>query len=153
LEFMNEPAASSSVAPQQAGPARRGPAILGIAATLLLALTAMTMLLIATLRVPAVQHVLVVRSGPEWEGVQLIVEGEHLTLPMGGSIEKLGNFIVPFYLPAGVYTLYVRDRGELLHTEEVNLSIGDKEIDLARIRSASRPTTRPRDPADRPDGA
>jgi hypothetical protein len=115
-----------------------------IVITILLAAATVALLLYASLKTPTRQHVLVVRSGAEWEGVVLQVEGDSLPEPKHTRIEKLGNYMVPFFLPAGQYTLHVIDQGQEVYTRQVALTDKDvEEIDLTRVRGIVRPASQP----------
>jgi hypothetical protein len=123
---------------------RRAGIVLGIAAAILLALGTIALLLHAALKTPSQQHVLVVRSGPAWQGVDLIVESGSLPEPKVGTIDQLGRFTVPFFLPPGEYTLKVRSQGEFIYSERVNLNVhAVREIDLTRAAVTTQPSTRP----------
>jgi hypothetical protein len=117
--------------------------------TIVLAGATVGLLVRAAWKAPTRQHVLMIRSGPEWEGVELIVEGGSLPEPAVASIEHWGNYTVPFFLPSGQYTLKVKSNGEQIYATHVNLVEQEvQEIDLTRkgvtTRPASRPATQPR---------
>jgi hypothetical protein len=123
---------------------RRGPILAAIVAAALLASAIVALLLLASLKTPTHQHVLVVRSSADWDGVELIVEGDRLAGPKSTHIEKLGNYMVPFFLPAGQYTLRVIDQGQQIYTKQIKLTTVEvEEIDLTRVRGIVRPATRP----------
>jgi hypothetical protein len=116
--------------------------------SIVLAAATVVLLLRSTLKAPTRQHVLVIRSGPEYEGIELIVEGDALPRPTVGYVETAGNFTVPFFLPAGDYTLRVRSQGQQLYTTRVDLSEQQvAEVDLTRkvtTLPSTQPSTRPR---------
>ena len=134
--------------PEPASRPRRGPVWFGMVVTIVIAAATVSLLLRSALQAPARQHVLVIRSGPQYEGIELIVEGDALPRPTVGYVEPAGNFTVPFFLPPGDYTLRVKSQGQLLYSTRVSLSDRQvEEIDLTRkvtTLPSTQPSTRPR---------
>ena len=108
----------------------------------------LTMLFYHAMTEPQPTRVIVVRGNAEWEGIDLIVTGGNLDEPRATKFEKLGKYVVPFYLWPGKYTLHVQNQGVEVFKRDVNLYETETEdIDLIRAGATTRPATRPVDAA------
>jgi hypothetical protein len=135
------PAAANSVDDPLARP-RRSAVVIAILVTVLLAASIFALLFYRGYVLPEPTRVLVVRADSSWDGIELTVEGESLREPRVTHIEKLGNFVVPFFLWPGKYTLHVKSQGADVLTRNFDLTNNPSdEIDLTRVMSA--PTTSP----------
>jgi hypothetical protein len=139
----SNPASSDGIEPTTR-PRSRAP-ITAITLTVLLTVVLIGVLLYQAYTYPQPSRVLVVRGNAEWEGADLIVEGRSLAEPRVAQFQKLGNYVVPFYLWPGKYTLRVRSRGVEVFTKSFVDLFDTKtaEIDLILEGATTRPTTKP----------
>jgi hypothetical protein len=132
---------ASSIAGEQ--PPRRAMAIMAILSTALLGGSILGLLFYRAAAMPKPNRVILVRANSAWHGVELSVEGGSLQHPQVTGVERLGNYVVPFFVWPGKYTLRVRDEtGAEIFSKQFDLTSDEvKEVDLAEIGSGLRPTT------------
>jgi hypothetical protein len=87
---------------------------------------------------------IVVRGNSDWDGIELCVQGGPLATPQITKFEKLGHYIIPFYLWPGKYLLVARSQGNELYRREVDLTRHEiEDIDLVRAGVTTQPATQP----------
>ncbi|HVT90541.1 MAG TPA: hypothetical protein VHD56_16925 [Tepidisphaeraceae bacterium] len=122
----------------------RGPIVLGVIATLIVAATSLAVLIYHAVASPEPSRVLIIRADRGWQNVQLTVEGGALSQPTTVSIDKLGNYIVPFFLWPGKYTLHVRNQGTEVYSKQFDLvNERSQELDLIAAGATTQPATAP----------
>jgi hypothetical protein len=131
----------------------RAAAILGILLTILLAGSILAFLFYRSITAPQPNRVIVVRGSSEWHGVDLSVDGGNLKVPQVTGIEKLGNYVVPFFVWPGIYTLHVKNAGVEIYSKQFDMTTEViEELDLNRTGVPSPTTRAATNPSDVPPG-
>ncbi len=123
---------------------KRSRVIASILLTLLLSSGSLFVLFYYATTRPQPNCTIVVRGNRDWEGIELTVQGGTLAAPQVTKFEKLGNYVIPFYLWPGKYKLVARNQGVEVFSKEVDLTRRDLEdIDLVRAGASTQPATQP----------
>ena len=121
-------------------PPRRSTVILGIIAASVLFVAVVSLLLFRSLAGREPSHVAYVQGNEKWLGAELILTGPSLTHPYGAVLDRSDRFSVPFFVPAGQYTLVVRVGGAEVHRQQFEL--GAERVHYLSL-APDGPATRP----------
>jgi hypothetical protein len=123
---------------------KRSRVMMSILLTLLLCSGSLFVLFYYATTHPQPNCTIVVRGNRDWDGIELAVQGGALEKPQVTKFERLGNYVIPFYLWPGKYTLVARNQGVEVFSRDVDLTRHDLEdIDLVRAGASTRPATQP----------
>jgi hypothetical protein len=119
---------------------QRSAIALGIMATLILAGGSLAILIYHSMSSPEPNRVLIIQADRDWQDVDLILEGGDLKEPRIGTLDRLGSYIMPFFVWPGQYTLHVRSQGAIVYSKKFDLTSNlRQEFDLRTSGATTRP--------------
>lgn len=93
---------------------------------------------------PQPGRVIVVRGSSDWNGLELTVSGGNLREPQVTKFEELGNYVVPFFVGPGKYTLVIKNQDAPVFRRDVDINQTQVEvIDLVHLGATTQPATAP----------